>query len=368
VNNDIKISVIIPVYNSQSFLHSTIKNLKDQSIKSKFEIIFIDDGSTDKSTEIIESYKLKNIKLIKLNSNSGPSRARNEGLKHAKGEYIFFFDADDSISNTALEKLYAKTKEKKLDLIFSDKKRIENNINQREDIYVFNENKFFSSKEINEEISQRLKNPLYLTGLLDLTGRLIRKSIIADHNILFDERLRYMEDETFMWDLLPYIENAFYIKEQLYSYFINPNTNTGVSNSLFTGFPLENFLIIRNKIKTCLEKRNFFNNDVINLSDQAYIFFVISSLISFYRSIVLGKVEKTSAIKKFNEYSEEVVRNQEIVNSIKNYSISKNESSLIPVSIKYRSSFFLKISVKLRVKALLKLRRKNQNKELKNIR
>ena len=93
VNNDITISVIIPVYNSQSFLHSTIKNLKDQSIKSKFEII-IDDGSTDKSTEIIESYKLKNIKLIKLNLIVDHPKQGMKDLNMQKVS-IFSFDADD---------------------------------------------------------------------------------------------------------------------------------------------------------------------------------------------------------------------------------------------------------------------------------
>ena len=206
MNNEICISIIVPVYNSQKYILSTLENLKKLEFKNQFEIILIDDGSSDRTLEIIDNFKLERLTVLKLHSNFGPSTARNLGLKHARGEYIYFMDADDSIENNTLTLLFNESLNKKFDIIFSDKKRIEKNINQRENNYAFNENKSFDKDQIKNEMLDRLKNPLYLTGLMDLTGRLIKRSIIFDNKIKFREELRYMEDETFMWDLLSYVK------------------------------------------------------------------------------------------------------------------------------------------------------------------
>ncbi len=359
MNNEICISIIVPVYNSQKYILSTLENLKKLEFKNQFEIILIDDGSSDRTLEIIDNFKLERLTVLKLQSNFGPSTARNLGLKHAKGEYIYFMDADDSIENNTLSLLFNESLNKKFDIIFSDKKRIEKNINQRENNFAFNENKSFDKDQIKNEMLDRLKNPLYLTGLMDLTGRLIKRSIIFDNKIKFREELRYMEDETFMWDLLSYVKSAFYVREQLYTYNINPNMNTGLSEGLLKGFPLKNFSIIKNQIKTSFTRIGLKNIEIEKLSDQAFIFFVISSLISFYRSIVLGKVNKLEATEKFSKYINEINNCHEISSSIKNYNISKDESFLIPYSIKLKINFLLKIAVKLRVFNILKKRRKS---------
>lgn len=74
------ISIIIPVYNAEKWIGQTIENIKQQTYQN-FEIILVDDKSNDNSIQVIEKYLDKKIKLIKLNKNSGPAVARNEGLK-----------------------------------------------------------------------------------------------------------------------------------------------------------------------------------------------------------------------------------------------------------------------------------------------
>lgn len=100
------ISVIIPVYNCEKYLDESIKSLINQTIFDKLEIIFIDDGSTDRSFEIINGYteKFSNMKLF-TQSNHGVSYARNRGIEKSKGEYIAFFDADDIAESNLYEKL-----------------------------------------------------------------------------------------------------------------------------------------------------------------------------------------------------------------------------------------------------------------------
>ena len=88
------VSVIIPVYNSSKYLKECIDSVLNQTYKN-LEIIIIDDNSTDDSVEIINSYKDRRIKLIKLKKNSGVSICRNKGIELAKGDYITFIDSDD---------------------------------------------------------------------------------------------------------------------------------------------------------------------------------------------------------------------------------------------------------------------------------
>lgn len=102
-----KISIIIPVYNSENYLTECLDSVLKQSLK-ELEIICIDDGSTDNSYQILQKYANKDSRFILLQQeNNGAGAARNNGLKNAKGEFIAFLDSDDYYADsTALEKLY----------------------------------------------------------------------------------------------------------------------------------------------------------------------------------------------------------------------------------------------------------------------
>ncbi|MGQ9848333.1 MAG: glycosyltransferase family 2 protein [Bacteroidales bacterium] len=104
MNNFPSISIIIPFYNAQNFLKETLDSIIKQSI-TDWEVILIDDGSTDNSYAIASSYVSENIKLYQQ-SNCGVSIARNEGFKKAKGKYVVFLDADDILSNNFLEQRF----------------------------------------------------------------------------------------------------------------------------------------------------------------------------------------------------------------------------------------------------------------------
>lgn len=103
IENDL-ISIIIPVYNSSKYLDETIKSIKKQTY-CNYEAIFIDDGSSDNSVEIIEKYKAKmaEIKIIKT-EHQGVSEARNIGIKEAKGRFLTFLDSDDLWTKDKLAK------------------------------------------------------------------------------------------------------------------------------------------------------------------------------------------------------------------------------------------------------------------------
>lgn len=101
-----KVAIIVPVYNVEKYLRKCLDSLINQTLKD-IEIICINDGSTDKSLEILKEYKNRDSRIILLNpKNSGQSVARNRGIEIAKGEYLGFVDPDDWIDLDYYEKLY----------------------------------------------------------------------------------------------------------------------------------------------------------------------------------------------------------------------------------------------------------------------
>lgn len=104
----IDISVTIPVYNVEPYLRRCLNSILNQTFKGKYEIICVDDGSVDKSKDILLEYAKKYPEIIKviLQENRGLSEARNTAMKFVKGKYTMFVDSDDFIAINALEKLY----------------------------------------------------------------------------------------------------------------------------------------------------------------------------------------------------------------------------------------------------------------------
>lgn len=111
------ISVIVPVYNVEKYLDRCIDSIVKQTYKN-LEIILVDDGATDTCPEMCDLWKNKDDRIRVIHKeNGGLSSARNEGLKHAKGEYVIFIDSDDWIENDFLEKLYEEAKLYNLDIV-----------------------------------------------------------------------------------------------------------------------------------------------------------------------------------------------------------------------------------------------------------
>ena len=119
----IHISIILPIYNGEFFIKKCLSALLAQKNINDCEIIIVDDASTDNSINHIKSYKLRNLKILSLESNSGPAAARNLGLKKSVGEYIYFCDVDDCIDEEALTVLYEIAKDNNCEYVFSDFKK-----------------------------------------------------------------------------------------------------------------------------------------------------------------------------------------------------------------------------------------------------
>ena len=352
----ISISVIVPVYNGKNFINNFFINLENQSFKN-FEIILINDGSTDNCIEKLNKLKIKRLKIFSLKKNKGVSAARNLGIKKAKGEFIYFIDIDDKIESNSLEILFNDAKKYNLDYVCSDFKRIENFSNQRKNKYNYKQDIFFNVKKIKIAMYEELHNPnLGHLGFFGCNGRLIKKSLVKKNNIRFCEQLRWLEDKVFSWRVLGYVKRAKYIRKQLYSYYVYPKIQTGLATGIISGNPFKNIKIIMKNIKTSLKQKKF-KGHINNLYKQGIIFHCIQFLVSISRSILLKKIKSNYGKKIRRDFIIKILNSSLIKNSIISYKISKNESKFIPKFISLKSPSELEAACDQRARQVLKLRR-----------
>ena len=188
-----QISIIIPVYNTEQFLKSCINSLINQSFEN-CEFIFVDDGSTDESCNLIKSYK-KNDNRIKLvmQKNKGVSSARNTGILNSNGKYIGFVDSDDYIDSDMYDILYREIQKEDSDVIISN---FEEELNRTKNIKTYNliKNKVMDKTYIqNNILSFFIKDD----SLNTVCNKLYKKSIIDEYNIRFPKGLPLGEDGIF---------------------------------------------------------------------------------------------------------------------------------------------------------------------------
>lgn len=156
-----KISVIVPIYNTEKYLKKSLSSLKEQTLRD-IEIICINDGSKDKSLEILNNFAQSDKRFKIINQkNSGAGKARNNGLKLVEGEYIAFLDPDDWIDNTTYEKLYEQAKKQDCDLLVFNYKNVDENgktlssirfKDNFKDIFDLNSEKCFNWRDIKEKV------------------------------------------------------------------------------------------------------------------------------------------------------------------------------------------------------------------------
>ena len=194
------ISIIVPVYNTERYIKSCVESIISQSFED-FELIFVDDGSSDNSYNIIDSFVVKDqrIKLVHQN-NAGVSAARNSGLKHAKGDYVVFIDSDDTISCDYLEILYQSITDSKADIVFSGISYVDNGIETNR--VILEEGMLHLNSEI--DLLVFFNTPL----LTSPVSKIYKKDIIRANDLQFDTSLSFAEDKDFNLKYFQYIQNA----------------------------------------------------------------------------------------------------------------------------------------------------------------
>lgn len=206
------ISVIVPVYNVEKYLERCINSILQQTYQN-IEIILIDDGSIDKSAEICDYYNKKDKRISVIHKkNTGVSSTRNQGLNIAKGKYLICIDSDDWLEKNMIETLYKNINKYDADLsvcnfyINENKKQYTNDLEKQRLII-----------EDLEQMYEFLFDKSKFGGYL--WNKLIKKSIIDENNIRFDEKIKVEEDVMFLIKVLKTCKKIVYDSNQiLYHY------------------------------------------------------------------------------------------------------------------------------------------------------
>lgn len=216
-----KVSIIIPVYNSEKYLGKLIECLSSQTLK-EIEFIFVNDCSTDNSLNILSDFEKKDedrVIIINLNENQGQGGARNIGLKYARGEYIAFADSDDYMKSDMYESLYNKAALGNYDIVecgyYSERK---------------NKNMMLWDKNMDGDVSFDNRIKMFLScGFL--WSKLFKRDIIFDSNIEFIDRIQF-EDVDFLNRLYLRVNRAGVLEKYLYYYRNDKESITNRGNHL----------------------------------------------------------------------------------------------------------------------------------------
>lgn len=193
---DIKVSVIIPVYNVEKYLEKCLNSILNQTLYD-IEIIAVDDCSTDNSWKILEEYKNKFSKkmiIIRSAENGRQGTARNIGIKKANGKYIIFVDSDDWIKEDMIEKLYQCAENKQSDMVgVLGYVRSYSNGKQEE---VLSERADKIKKMLEKPFTDEQRNYLLFSGI-GVTQHIYKREFLIENQIFFPEKLSY-EDNFFV--------------------------------------------------------------------------------------------------------------------------------------------------------------------------
>lgn len=238
------ISVIIPVYNSKSYLHRAVDSLLNQTVHD-FEIVLVDDGSTDGSSELCDQYErtCPNIKVARR-SNGGLSAARNTGILAAHNEYILFIDADDYIDCDTIEMVESVIETHHPDCMCFGFRYVIGMDLQPDAIPALRHNELLSSEYIHSIILPPLLNLNNDKAhfIFDFAwNKVYKRSILHKFGVKFDETRRIWEDRPFVVEYLKYCQNFYCFERAFYNYVQTMGSLSTKYYSNFFDIILENY-------------------------------------------------------------------------------------------------------------------------------
>lgn len=214
------ISIIIPTYNVEKYLRECLDSILAQTFQD-FEIICVDDGSTDRTLDILQEYKLKDDRFVILQQrHAGAGAARNHGLKLAEGKYIQFLDSDDYFEPTLLEELYTRAEKFGADLTVCSSRKVDNEGNITETgspNFPINIDKVPMEQVFNR---QNFKNEIFCLLIPVVWNKLIRKSFLEENHLEFP-KLTIYEDIAFMHSVVACADKIVAFNKELINYRFN---------------------------------------------------------------------------------------------------------------------------------------------------
>ncbi len=292
------VSVIVPFYNAARFLDETIQSVLDQTY-DRFQLILVDDGSTDESVKICQKYQAQDNRICLVQQpNRGPAGARNTGVRHAKGDFVFFLDADDFLPPQALTTLVSAYEKDRPSMVMSNFAKLNPD-----------------GKIINQPVTL---NPhgapwrghsilLDRTALVDFVrhffhypsnhiisycwGKLYKRSTILEYLVYAREEMRLFEDYVFNLHYLKHTRSALLVNEPLYFYRMH-SQHISLSMSLLNALRLIQDMNIFRK-----ESESFFHSLVSDGEILAQVHREIGHALTHYAIIFLVRSGRLLSVK-----------------------------------------------------------------------
>lgn len=227
------VSVVVPVFNSMPYLEQCISSLRNQTL-SNIEIIAINDGSSDASPSFLDEAAQKDRRITVIHKpNGGVSSARNKGIDIAKGDYIFFCDADDWMEPDGLASMYYEAINKKADIVSADYYRYSNGKDYLKRLF----SDAFTTTE--RSVLDIIQVALLYTGESTLQSacfsrinsfggaawhHLIKRDLISENDLRFDTKLTMLEDGVFLLGVFEIANSYSYISKPTYHYRISADS------------------------------------------------------------------------------------------------------------------------------------------------
>lgn len=261
------VSVVIPIFNKVNTIDKCINSIISQNF-ADYEIILVDDGSTDASCKVCEKYLCPNIRLIKQ-SNSGVSVARNTGLENARGDWIAFIDPDDYISKDYLNMLMGSI-DKETDIVaccciaVTDHGYFED--------HFYKSNRIFADASEKTDLLLQLMDSEYgkpegqevnASAIGVPWGKIYRKKFLVENHLYFDPGLKRMQDNIFNMYAFDKARKIIYIDKCLYYYSMDNISYFRDGKYRYNSYYKKNISILLKHRKKFLEAHNLLKNNII---------------------------------------------------------------------------------------------------------
>lgn len=274
--NNVEVSVIIPIYNVEKYLNDCLLSIVNQTFKH-YEVILVNDGSSDKSYEIAKKYSEEYGFINLINKeNQGLGAARNTGLEQANGKYILFVDSDDYISSEYISKLYNAAEKSNSDIVICGHEKIyEDNKSNSLQMLDLDCSKLYSNIEVLKFIFKR-KIRCYAWD------KIYKKELFDKHNIKYLEGRLY-EDILTTIKLISISDKICFVNDSLYNYRIRKGNITSIKNE-------KSIVDLNYSIN---EVNKYIKN--LKLDDK-----LKNELINFNTSYILGSLDMLSIYTSYN--------------------------------------------------------------------
>ncbi len=276
-----KISVIIPTYNTEQYIKECIESILNQTYQN-FEIIVINDGSTDNTLEILNGINDERIRVITI-ENSGQGVARNLALKEATGDYIAFIDSDDFIEQVTFEVALNRILQDDSDFVYFDWKYYY----QKTGKYAYVSKQDFFHKKVleQEECKELLKIQHYFT-----VNKLYKKSFLLENNIKYGERYIY-EDIPFWVRVCMSANRVSLIQSPLYS--VRTNETSTTKSNLNTDRHVNGFI-------------KAFDESIVEIKNEKHKYYFLNYMMNkfllYYNKRTPAKLKKSFAREVYNRF------------------------------------------------------------------